>query len=73
MQTAPTDSTRQSDVLDPARACAMQVALGQAPTLQAGDALPSFFHQLYFWQPQPPEALGRDGHPRVGGLIPDLG
>ena len=64
---------RQKDVLDPARAQAMQVTLGQAPDLFAGDALPPFFHQLYFWVPVPPENLGRDGHPRVGGLIPDMG
>ncbi len=73
MQTAPTETTRQNDMLDPARAAALQVALGGAATLGQGDALPPFFHQLYFWQPQPPDALGRDGHPRVGGLIPDLG
>ncbi|MFL4469731.1 MaoC family dehydratase N-terminal domain-containing protein [Tateyamaria armeniaca] len=64
---------RQSDVLDPARAQAMQMALGQAATLQAGDALPPFFHQLYFWSPVPASELGRDGHPKVGGLIPDMG
>nr|WP_238935717.1 MaoC family dehydratase N-terminal domain-containing protein [Sulfitobacter mediterraneus] len=59
--------------MDSARAAAMQVALGQRPTISAGDALPPFFHQLYFWDPQPPEGLGRDGHPQVGGLIPDMG
>jgi 3-methylfumaryl-CoA hydratase len=67
------DQTSQSDVMDPARAAALQVALGQRATLGAGDPLPPFFHQLYFWEPQPPAALGRDGHPKVGGLIPDLG
>jgi 3-methylfumaryl-CoA hydratase len=63
------------DVLDPARAVALQVALGQHPTLTEGAELPPFFHQLYFWKPEPPEHLGRDGHPRlaVTGLIPDLG
>ncbi|MDF1727415.1 MAG: acyl dehydratase [Sulfitobacter sp.] len=73
MQTDQTDAPCQSDVMDPARACALQVALGGEPTLKAGDALPPFFHQLYFWEPAPPAALGRDGHPAVGGLIPDLG
>lgn len=64
-----------SDVLDPARAAALQVALGQQPTLTEGSELPPFFHQLYFWKPEPPAHLGRDGHPRLGvtGLIPDLG
>ncbi len=63
----------QVDVMDPARARAFQVALGDAATLQAGDSLPPFFHQLYFWEPSVPSNLGRDGHPRVGGLIPDMG
>ena len=67
----PTES--QSDVMDPARANAMSVALGLTADIVDGTALPPFFHQLYFWQPQPPVALGRDGHPKVGGLIPDLG
>lgn len=73
MQDAAAPSERQSDVLDPARARAMQVMLGKSPSLAAGDALPAFFHQLYFWNPAPPEGLGRDGHPKVGGLIPDMG
>lgn len=63
----------QTDVIDPARACAMQVALGQNATITAGSPLPPFFHQLYFWSPLPPERLGRDGHPKRGGLIPDMG
>lgn len=70
-----TDHTTQtiSDVMDPARACAMQATLGLSPDIAYGSALPPFFHQLYFWDPQPPQALGRDGHPMLGGLIPDLG
>jgi 3-methylfumaryl-CoA hydratase len=63
----------QSDVMDPARAAAFQIAMGQTPDIVQGSALPPFFHQLYFWSPKPPAELGRDGHPRVGGLIPDLG
>jgi 3-methylfumaryl-CoA hydratase len=64
----------QTDRMDPARAQAMQATLGQMPTLEAGDALPPFFHQLYFWTPLPPDRLGRDGHPARGeGVIPDLG
>lgn len=73
MQDDLSNPVRQSDVLDPARAQAMQVALGQAVTLGPGDPLPPFFHQLYFWTPVPASGLGRDGHPRVGGLIPDMG
>jgi len=62
-----------TDTMDPARARAMQAALGLEPAIAEGDALPPFFHQLYFWDPQPPARLGRDGHPRLGGLIPDMG
>jgi 3-methylfumaryl-CoA hydratase len=62
------------DRLDPARGAALQVALGLTPAITAGSALPPFFHQLHFWDPQPPARLGRDGHPATGlGLIPDLG
>ncbi len=65
---------KQGDVMDPARAAAFQVAMGQQATIATGAALPPFFHQLYFWTPHPPAGLGRDGHPRVGGgLIPDMG
>ena len=75
MKPAKHHSESQSDVLDPARAAAFQVALGQAPDIGEGTPLPPFFHQLYFWAPQPPGKLGRDGHPAVGGagLIPDMG
>ena len=68
------DSQTVTDVMDPARSAALQVALGQPATIIAGATLPPFFHQLYFWEPQPPAKLGRDGHPATGlGLIPDLG
>lgn len=68
------DSQTVTDVMDPARSAALQVALGQPATIVAGTSLPPFFHQLYFWEPQPPTKLGRDGHPATGlGLIPDLG
>ncbi len=59
--------------MDPARAAAMQIAMGMEVDIADGSPLPPFFHQLYFWKPQPPAGLGRDGHPQVGGLIPDLG
>ena len=65
---------RTRDMLDPARAAALQATLGMAPSISAGDALPPFFHQAYFWQVHPPGELGRDGHPRPGlGAIPDTG
>ena len=61
------------DGFDLARANALLAALGMTDRLESGDALPPFFHHLYFWDPQPPEALGRDGHPATGGFIPDVG
>ncbi len=61
------------DLMDPARARAMQATLGKAATIAEGDPLPPFFHQMYFWDPQAPENLGRDGHPKVGTVIPDMG
>ncbi len=72
---ADTKVFRSMDVMDPARAAALQVALGLQPSMTAGAELPPFFHQLYFWTPMPPDQLGRDGHPGLSksGLIPDLG
>ena len=74
MQDASAPSLRQSDLVDPARARAMQAALGDIPNIETGTALPPFFEQLYFWETRPPAELGRDGHPRTGmGFIPDMG
>ena len=61
------------DDLDPARAQALCSALGLQERPVRGAALAPFFHQIYFWQVLPPADLGRDGHPKLGGLIPDLG
>ena len=63
----------QSDPLDPARTRAMHVLLDRSGEIEIGTALPAFYHQLYFWEAQPNARLGRDGHPKVGGIIPDLG
>ena len=64
---------RQSDFCDPARAQALFATLGSKEAVAVGQPLPPFFHHIYFWDAQPPEKLGRDGHPKVGGLIPDTG
>lgn len=66
-------SQTQTDPFDIARAHALQATMGDTPNLRTGDPLPPFAHQIYFWDPQPPENLGRDGHPATGGFIPDLG
>ncbi len=62
-----------TDSMDPARARALQATLGDPETIASGDPLPPFFHQVHFWDPHPPAELGRDGHPKVGGVIPDTG
>lgn len=62
-----------SDRLDPARARALQVALGQEPTVEEGTPLPAFFHHIYFWDVHKANLLGSDGHPALGGFLPDLG
>ncbi len=63
-----------TDQMDPARAAALHTALGlDTPVPAEGDALPPFFHQIYFWAVFGKEDLGRDGHPRNGLLVPDTG
>jgi len=71
MHDTPT-STTHGDILDPARAAALHATLNRpGPAPQAGDPLPPFWHQIYFWQVQPPGKLGRDGHAKQT-LTPDL-
>ena len=48
MQDKPDQTQSVTDPLDPARARAMEATLGAAPSIQSGDPLPPFFHQLYF-------------------------
>ncbi len=60
--------------IDPARAAAMHATLGlDGPAPDAGTALPRFWHWGQFWDIHGPDGLGRDGHPKLGGLIPDRG
>lgn len=66
--TQATPQIQSRDLIDPARIAALNVTLGIG-----GDAARPFCHQVFFWEAQPAEALGRDGHPKVGGLIPDFG
>ena len=73
MDAAADRTQTRHDRMDPARARALQAALGQEPVLADGDPLPPFAHHLYFWEALPPADLGRDGHPATGGFIPDLG
>ena len=60
--------------MDPARAAALHAVLapgGDPP--EPGAALPAFWHQVYFWSLAGAGDLGEDGHPALGGFIPDLG
>lgn len=67
-------SQTSSCAIDPARAQTLHATLAQTgPAPKSGDALSPFGHQIYFWDAQTPENLGRDGHPAIGGFIPDLG
>lgn len=60
------------DVLEPARSNALRAALGEPAPLAAGDDLPLLHHWLYFWNVQPPQGLGTDGHPAKGGFLPPV-
>jgi 3-methylfumaryl-CoA hydratase len=58
------------DVLEPARTKALRAAFGDP--LAAGKPLPHLHHWLYFWDVQPPQSLGPDGHPARGGFLPPV-
>ncbi|MCB2074581.1 MAG: MaoC family dehydratase N-terminal domain-containing protein [Novosphingobium sp.] len=65
-------SETASDVLEPSRSNAITAALGVMTDFKAGDPLPLLHHWLYFWNVQPPEGLGKDGHPAKGGFLPPV-
>jgi 3-methylfumaryl-CoA hydratase len=60
------------DTLEPNRSNALRAALGEVDPLNVGDGLPLLHHWLYFWNIQPPERLGPDGHPAKGGFLPPV-
>lgn len=62
-----------TDRIDPARAQALLAALDRPPRVKSGDVLPPLAHFAFFWDPVAETRIGRDGHARPGGLIPDLG
>ena len=62
-----------TDAIDPARAQALLASLGRPRRVNSGDVLPPLAHFAFFWEPVDEAQIGRDGHARPGGLIPDLG
>jgi 3-methylfumaryl-CoA hydratase len=65
-------SEQMSDTLGAERSNALSAALGEPAVRTAGDALPLLHHWLYFWNVQPPQGLGSDGHPAKGGFLPPV-
>ncbi|MEK9968410.1 MAG: acyl-CoA dehydrogenase [Ferrovibrio sp.] len=63
-----------ADLFLPERSLALARALDQPDqALVDGAPLPPLRHWLHFWQPAPRAKLGRDGHPALGGFLPDVG
>ena len=67
------DEEHVNDRIDPARAQALLATLGMAGDVEAGQPLPPFAHHAFFWSPLPEADLASDGHPKLGGLVPDPG
>ncbi|MEM6946193.1 MAG: hypothetical protein AAF565_20805 [Pseudomonadota bacterium] len=66
--------TKVSDPLDPWSANALTATLNlDRPAFGPNDALPPFWHWLYFLEAAPRDALGRDGHPAPGWSVPATG
>jgi len=65
-------SEQAADVLDAARSNALTASLGVITQFKPGDVMPLLHHWLHFWNVQPPEGLGPDGHPAKGGFLPPV-
>jgi len=67
-------SQEAADLVLTERCVALAAALDEPPAgLQDGAALPPLRHWLYFWDIVARGRLGRDGHPALGGFLPDIG
>lgn len=67
-------SEEAADLFVPERTVALARALDRSEEgLTSGAALPPLRHWLYFWTVAPRRQLGRDGHPALGGFLPDVG
>lgn len=60
------------DVLEPARANALDILSGGSGGFKAGEKLPLLHHWLYFWEVKPASSLGPDGHPAKGNFLPPV-
>jgi len=63
-----------ADLFLPERCIALARALNQPDdALVEQSPLPYLRHWLYFWTIAERKSLGRDGHPALGGFLPDVG
>jgi 3-methylfumaryl-CoA hydratase len=66
-------SESQSDQVTPTPIAALSATLDRDdPFPQPGDALPPFWHRLYFLPICRQSELGPDGHPKRGGFLPPV-
>lgn len=66
--------TVAQDTIDPQRVAALWASLDRSGDPPGhGLALPPLWHWLFFWEVRRRSDLGPDGHPRLGGFLPDLG
>ncbi|WP_298726842.1 MaoC family dehydratase N-terminal domain-containing protein [uncultured Ferrovibrio sp.] len=66
-------SEEAADILSPEKTNALAAALDQPAVTGDNALLPPLRHWLYFWTVAPRRQLGRDGHPALGGFLPDVG
>ncbi len=59
------------ETIDSRRAEMLAATLGK-PTPKNGEVLPNLWHWAWFNEALPASELGRDGHPKRGGFIPDI-
>jgi 3-methylfumaryl-CoA hydratase len=66
-------SESQSDQVTPTAIAALSATLDRDdPFPQPGDALPSFWHRMYFLPICRQSELGPDGHSKRGGFLPPV-
>ncbi|WP_353476060.1 acyl-CoA dehydrogenase (plasmid) [Salipiger sp. H15] len=66
-------SERREEVIAPERVAALAATLDLDPAPSAGEALPPGWHWLFFTPFVRRREIGADGHPKLGGFLPDTG